>query len=56
MFESYCLLTVLDLAINVGLGLLISGVAGALAALGCEGRKKKKPSYLYFLENKLNID
>jgi len=37
--------------INVGLGLLINGVAGALAALGCRGKEKKNPSYLYLLEN-----
>lgn len=42
MFESYCLLTVLDLVINVGLGLLINGVAGALAALGFMGKTKNK--------------
>lgn len=42
MFESYCLLTVLDLVMNVGLGLLINGVAGALAALECGEEKKSK--------------
>lgn len=40
VLESYCLLPVPDLVVNVGLGLLINGVAGALAVLGFGWKKK----------------
>lgn len=52
VLESYCLLTLLDLVVNVGLGLLINGVAGALAVLGFGWEKKNiYICYLNFLEN-----